>query len=177
MTSKERIVAKALDLLKAESHGIRYSEFVRRVNEALPEIPKNTIHGTLWNLEVQRPDDVYKPARGLYLHVSFKPSSAPEPVKVAPPATQKVKEEQFYEPFGDYLVNELEECTKAIAVGGNTFKDKWGTPDVIGIREPKKSDIIKFPTEIVSAEVKIDTAGLITAFGQACSYRLFRHKS
>ena len=46
---------------------------------------------------------------------------------------------------------------------------------MIGIREPKKSDIIKFPTEIVSAEVKIDSAGLITAFGQACAYRLFSH--
>ena len=29
----------------------------------------------------------------------------------------------------------------------------------------------------VAAEVKLDTAGLITAFGQACSYRLFSHKS
>ncbi len=176
MTSKERIIGKALELLQGAPHGIRYSEFVRQVNELLPDIPKNTIHGTLWNLEVQRPDEVYKPARGLYLHTSLKPSGTVEPAKPAAP-TPKVKEEQFYDPFADWLVNELEECTKAIAVGGNTFKDKWGTPDVIGIREPKKSDIIKFPTEIVSAEVKIDTAGLITAFGQACSYRLFSHKS
>ena len=48
---------------------------------------------------------------------------------------------------------------------------------MVGIREPKKSDIVKFPTEIVSAEVKIDPIGLITAFGQACAYRLFSHKS
>lgn len=173
MTSKERIIQKALELLKSAPHGIRYSEMVRQVNAAFPDIPTNTIHGTLWNIDVQRPDDVYKPARGLYLHASFTTTSA-EPVK---PTAPKVKEEQFYEPFADWLVNELEECTKAIAVGGSVFKDKWGTPDVIGIREPKKSDIIKFPTEIVSAEVKIDTTGLITAFGQACSYRLFSHKS
>ena len=32
---------------------------------------------------------------------------------------------------------------------------------------------MKFPTEIVSAKVKIDPVGLITAFGQACAYRLF----
>ena len=56
-------------------------------------------------------------------------------------------------------------------------RDKWGTPDVIGIREPRRSDIIKPPTEIVSAEIKLDVAGLITAFGQACSYKLFSHKS
>ncbi len=52
-----------------------------------------------------------------------------------------------------------------------------GYPDIIGVREPRKSDIVKFPTEIVSAEVKIEPAGLITAFGQACAYRLFSHKS
>jgi hypothetical protein len=33
------------------------------------------------------------------------------------------------------------------------------------------------PTEIVSAEIKLDANGLITAFGQACAYRLFSHKS
>jgi hypothetical protein len=38
----------------------------------------------------------------------------------------------------------LEECTKAIQLGGNTFKDKWGTPDVIGKRESRKSDKISF---------------------------------
>lgn len=29
----------------------------------------------------------------------------------------------------------------------------------------------------MSAEIKIDTRDLITAFGQACSYKLFSHKS
>ncbi len=62
-------------------------------------------------------------------------------------------------------------------MGGNVFRDKWGTPDVIGIREAKRSDIIKPPTEIVAAELKLDTGALITAFGQACSYKLFAHRS
>ena len=45
-------------------------------------------------------------------------------------------------------------------------------------RDSKGSrDIIKFPTEIISAEIKTDTSSLITAFGQACSYRLFSHRS
>jgi hypothetical protein len=48
--------------------------------------------------------------------------------------------------------------------GGSIFRDKWGTPDVVGIREPKRGDIVKFRTEIVSAEVKVESAGLITAF-------------
>jgi hypothetical protein len=86
-------------------------------------------------------------------------------------------EKDLYDPFAHWLVNELRECTKAIPLGGKIFRDKWGTPDVIGIRESKKSHIIQFPTEIISAEVKIDSKGLITAFGQACAYRIFSHKS
>ncbi len=62
-------------------------------------------------------------------------------------------------------------------MGGNRFRDKWGTPDVIGKRESKRSDILQAPTEIVSAEIKTDASQLVTAFGQACAYRLFSHKS
>lgn len=82
----------------------------------------------------------------------------------------------FYESFAQYLTDELEECTKAIPLGGNCFKDRWGTPDVVGILSPRPSDILKFSHEIVSAEVKTDPNALITAFGQACSYRLFSHR-
>ena len=176
MTSREQIIAKTLELLSTAPHGIRYSELVRLVHEALPHIPKNNVPGTLVNWVVKRPDQVFKPARGLWLHVKFREAAQPE-TKAVSPAKEKIIEKAFYEPFANWLVNELEECTKAIQVGGNAFKDKWGTPDVIGIREPKKSDIIKFPTEIISAEIKLDSAGLITAFGQACAYRLFSHKS
>jgi hypothetical protein len=177
MTNREQIIARALQLLDAKPHGVRYSELVRSVHEALPDIPVNTVHGTLWNLEVKLASKVFKPARGLYIHARYREAEQPEQPVVASPAKEKITEKAFYGPFASWLINELEECTKAIEVGGNAFKDKWGTPDVIGIREPKKSDIIKFPTEIISAEIKLDTAGLITAFGQACAYRLFSHKS
>lgn len=179
MTSKEQIVAKAIELLQEHPHGLRYTELHKAIRAALPDANPNTIGGTIWNLEVQLPAQVYKPARGMYIHTMFKEMGSPTgPPSVPPvPSKPKVKEEQFYEAFADWLIKELEECTKAVPVGGNLFKDKWGTPDVVGVREPKKSDIVKLPTEIVSAEVKIDSAGLITAFGQACAYRLFSHKS
>ncbi len=176
MTTKEQIAAKAIELLQEHPHGLRYSQLTEQIHAALPDVNVNTIGGTIWNLEVQVPADVSKPARGLYLHTRFR-EAAPEPLPRELLAIEKVREAQFYEPFADWLIKELEECTKAVAIGGAVFKDKWGTPDVVGIREPKKSDIIKFPTEIVSAEVKIDPVGLITAFGQACAYRLFSHKS
>ena len=102
-----------------------------------------------------------------------------EDEQIAKPKTTKkaeIKEEDFYPAFADWIVNELEEATKAISLGGNKFRDKWGTPDIIAIREAKRSDIIKPPTEIISAEIKLDVAGLITAFGQCCAYKLFSHK-
>ena len=114
----------------------------------------------------------------MYIHTKFKEAggSAGPPVATLPAGKAKIKEEQFYEPFADWLVNEMEECTKAIVLGGNRFRDKWGTPDVIGKRESKRSDIIQAPVEIVSAEIKPDVYQLVTAFGQACAYCLFSHK-
>ena len=176
-TSKEKITSKAIELLLKSSNGIQYSDLVRRIHEEFPGIPVNTIRGTVWNLDTRLPEQVYKPGRGLFRHTRFKEEEVSKEAPVPSPEIPHVSEEDFYQPFADWLVNELEECTKAIALGRNKFKDKWGTPDVIGIREPRKSDIIKPPTEVVSAEVKLDATNLITAFGQACSYKLFSHKS
>jgi hypothetical protein len=78
--------------------------------------------------------------------------------------------------FADYLVNDLEECTKAISLGGNRFQDRWGTPDVIGTYRVFGISHIQPPTEVISAEIKTDVNQLITSFGQACSYKLFSHK-
>lgn len=118
MTIKEQIIAKAIELLLKHPHGLRYSELLARIQQDLPAVPKNTIGGTIWNLEVQLPARVYKPARGMYIHTQYRePGTAPTPMPT-PPTVEKIKEERFYEPFADWLVKELEECTKAISVGG-----------------------------------------------------------
>ena len=88
----------------------------------------------------------------------------------------KIKEEDFYKLFADYLINDLEECTKAVALGGNRFQDRWGTPDVIGTYRILGIGHIQPPIEVISAEIKTDINQLITAFGQVCSYKLFSHK-
>ncbi len=176
-TRREKIILKAIEILKSNPSGVRYSDLVRKIHDEFPEIPVNTIHGAVWNLEIRVLKQVYKPTRGLFRHTKFKEEEISEKGPKLPLEIEKIKEEDFYEPFANWLVNELEECTKAIPLGGNKFKNKWGTPDVIGKREPRRSDIVKAPTEIVSAELKTDTKDLITAFGQACSYKLFSHKS
>jgi hypothetical protein len=71
----------------------------------------------------------------------------------------------------------MKECTKAIVLGGNWCKDKWATPDVVGTSEPRRGDMYQHLPEIVAAEIKLDMSQLVTAFGQACAYRLFAHKS
>jgi hypothetical protein len=175
-TRREKIISKAMEILKSSPEGIRYSALAKKIHEEFPEIPIKTIHGTIWNLEIRIPEEVYKPARGLFRHNEFREEEIIREEKLLS-EIERIKEEDFYEPFANWLVSELEECTQAIPLGGNRFRDKWGTPDVIGKREPRRSDIVKGPTEIVSAEIKADTKDLITAFGQACSYKLFSHKS
>ncbi|MBM4166658.1 MAG: hypothetical protein FJ218_07065 [Ignavibacteria bacterium] len=177
MTRREEIRNKAIEFLKSTSSGIRYSELVKKLQDEFQSFPVNTIQGSIWNLDTLFPERVYKPSRGYFRHTDFIKIEVHIEERTANKKISKIKEEEFYEPFAEWLVNELEECTKAIAIGGNKFKDKWGTPDVIGIREPRKSDIIKPPTEIISVEIKVDSSSLITAFGQACSYKLFSHKS
>lgn len=186
MGKRAQIGQKAIEIIKAHPEGIRYSELSRQIHEALPEMNVGTIGHTITDLELTFPELVYKPERGLYRHVSYKEEvneeGGEEGVVGIPGAPghdepAPIREEEFYRPFADWLVNEVEECTRAIPLGGNLFKDKWGTPDVIGKRESRMSDIVKMPTEIVSAEIKSDAKNLITAFGQACSYKLFSHKS
>ncbi|MFZ2147770.1 MAG: hypothetical protein WAV28_11175 [Sedimentisphaerales bacterium] len=180
-TRGEKIRLKSVEILKSSPNGLRYMELMRMVQDAFPDIPYKTIPASLWDLDIRLPNEVYKPARGLFRHIMFRDEEIKEIIiegeRKPPPKVEKINEEDFYKPFANWLVNEIEECTKAISLGGNKFKDKWGTPDVIGKREPLRSDIVKGPTEIVSAEIKSDTKDLITAFGQACSYKLFSHKS
>ncbi len=176
-TKKEEITSKAIEIVENNPDGIIRAELIREIREELPNILYRTIESTIWDLDLRMPDKVYKPTRGLFRHTTFRDMEISEIEREAPKEIERIKEENFYKPFADWLVSELEECTKAIPLGGNKFKDKWGTPDVIGKREQLKSDIITAPTEIVSAEIKADTKDLITAFGQACSYKLFSHKA
>ena len=89
----------------------------------------------------------------------------------------KIKEIDFYEPFAEWLKNDLDEVNTAISLGGAGLKSKWGTPDVVGIYKPLASNLIKFPIEIISAEIKIDPQAPVVAFGQAIAYRLFSTKT
>jgi hypothetical protein len=171
MTSiRKRVAEAAAEIIRTTPTGIRWADLHRAVAKKLNE-NSNTIHGSLYAFSRNLPEGFYKPDRGVY---AFGDALVAEPV-IAPPAN-KSREADYYQSFADWLVGDLEEATRAEPIGGNAAGGKWGTPDVIGLYEPRESDPVKFTKEVVAAEIKIDTNSLIVAFGQACAYKLFAHR-
>ena len=169
---RARIREEAVRIIKNHPEGIRYSDLQRQIHEVNSTFKINTIAGSIYDLDAHIAE-VEKPSRGLYRIAA----TGLYGDIVAPPLVTAATEEEFYSPFAHWLKNDVEDVTKAIPLGGNRFTDKWGTPDVIGKRDSRPSDIVKLPIEIVSAEIKTNTSQLITAFGQACAYCLFSHRS
>ncbi len=166
----QQVKSKVVEILKENPNGLYYMDLMRKTQEKLPKVQFNTIRRNFGIFLEQEPDKIYKPARGLY-----RLSSKEEAEETAEETPSAYKEEDFYEPFANYL-EEMDECTKALSLGGNYLGKKWGTPDVIGVYKPLQIDPIKFHPEIISAEVKINPSEPITAFGQAIAYRLFSSK-
>lgn len=174
-TSRKRVAEAAYGIIKASPAGIRWAELHRAVRLALPSENPNTVTGSLHHFQSHLPVDVVRPDRGVYAIKGSTQADAHLPV-VPSTVAAKLKESDFYQPFADWLENDLEEVTVAKPIGGNGAGGKWGTPDVIGLYAAKPSDPIKFTTEVLAVEIKIDTQSLIVAFGQACAYKLFAHR-
>lgn len=177
----QQIRALALDVVAGISGGIRYSELVEKIAVANPEMNRNTIHGSVWDLATRFPAKVVKPERGLFKPASG-PGTKPESVEAVEAVDGKneggpIRERDFYKPFAQFLMVDLDEATEAEALGGSGLKSKWGTPDVVGVYRPRAADWVKFPPEVIAAELKIEPGASIEAFGQAIAYRLFSAKS
>lgn len=71
-TKRELIETKAIELLKSAPQGFRTSQLLKALQENLPDIHPKTINGIVWLLDEKRPEEVYKPERGLFRHVSFR---------------------------------------------------------------------------------------------------------
>lgn len=170
-TIRKRVADAATAIIKRNPGGIRWADLHRAVARELNE-KQNTIHGSLYAFSLNLPAGFHKPERGVYV---YSPDGAVEPTELSPSPT-RYREEDFYEPFANWLKDEVEEATIAKAIGGNLFGGKWGTPDVMALYRPRKTDPIQFTEEVIAAEIKIDTSSLITAFGQACAYKLFAHR-
>lgn len=164
------IKALGREIVLKHPGGIRFKDIVAQIMARYPNAMRTTVEAQIANALVSAfPTEITKPSRGLYLPLSG--SLAAPPPLAATPATRS--EEEFYEPFADYLQNDLDEATAAVGLGGSAFKAKWGTPDVVGVYRPLTSDLVKFTPEIIAAEVKVEPSQPVVAFGQAIAYRLF----
>ncbi len=169
----------AKSIVASKPGGIRFSSLVNQISQQNPETPENTIHGNVWDLDKAFPNEIGKPSRGLFTLIGKKENdtvSVGSTEQVAPTGI-KVKEVDFYEPFAEWLKNDLDEVTEVASLGGAGLKSKWGTPDVVGTYKKLPGNVIEFPIEIVSAEIKIDPLAPVVAFGQAIAYRLFSTKT
>ena len=168
----ERIKNKAIELLHAYPGGLRYTELRNKIKESDVPFSSQTINYTIWNLDEAYPDEVYKPSKGLFRLVAFRDRPTASPATV-----HKIEDEAFYGPFADWLKHEIEDITAVISLGNCLFKDKWGTPKVIGKKEAQRGSLISGTIEIVAAEICADPNRLVEAFGQACVFKLFSHKT
>jgi hypothetical protein len=161
-TIQEKIINKALEILETKPEGLHYSDLHRAIQVALPEVVKNTIDGTIWRLD-KSTTNVAKPERGLFIltkyltpekqdEISKKKLFSETSVKEVIKRAGVPDETKFYQPFADYLVNDLEECTGALPLGGSKFGDKWGTPDVLGVYKFSEADPLRPATEIIVNE-------------------------
>jgi hypothetical protein len=176
----DQIIEVATAVLANEPQGIHTGVLIKKdIRSRIPDLKlgDQAIHMHLLDYARQPGANFYQPGRGIFRHTKFRDTEPTAVAQQPAPVIEKLGEPAFYQPFADWLVGDLEECTKAIPVGRNILGGKFGTPDVIGVRKPAVGDIIPAPIEVVCAEIKIAAAGLVTAFGQACSYTLFSHKS
>jgi hypothetical protein len=180
MSALDDITNLLLKKLDENVNGLRWTDLYSAIRIEYPNMKNGTIVGGIRSFYNKNTDSIYKPDKGLYKLLKYQnaaiqivQNNANPPLNVQSPS---VKEEDFYESFAAWLVNDQEECTRAKELGGNIFGGKWGTPDVIGVSKSLPTDIIEKDIEITSVEIKFAPNELITAFGQACSYKLFSHK-
>jgi hypothetical protein len=62
----QQIKSLARSIIAANPGGIRYSALVHKICQQNPETPKNTVHGSVWNLDALFPNEIAKPSRGLF---------------------------------------------------------------------------------------------------------------
>src|ERR1700737_4034584 len=132
------IPSMAKKIIAANPGGIRYTGLVESIHEQNPETPKNTVHGSVWNLDTIFPNEITKPSRGLFTPITKSGSGTVgvESTEQIAPTGIKIKESEFYVPFAEWLKNDLDEVTEVVSLGGAGLKSKWGTPDVVGIYKP-----------------------------------------
>ena len=100
MTSTEKAIQKAIELVDASPSGKRYSELVKEISSAFANIPVNTIHGSLHKFRTELPKTIYQPSRGLYRAVKYLEEGEKQEAETSKKLKkEKIREEDFYRPL------------------------------------------------------------------------------
>ena len=68
-----RINAKAFRLLEEHPDGLRWSELLFKIKASDHNFHPKTVNGCVWKLIQRFPDKVYKPLKGLFRLLKYKP--------------------------------------------------------------------------------------------------------
>jgi hypothetical protein len=66
-------------LLDQHPEGLRWSELLARIQESDPTFHPKTVNGCVWKLVEKRPDEVYKPSKGLFRLTKYRSAEGDAP--------------------------------------------------------------------------------------------------
>lgn len=69
-----RVFATALELLEQHPEGIRWVDLNAKIGASDPSLHPKTINGCVWKLVERYPEQVYKPDKGLFRLLKYKPA-------------------------------------------------------------------------------------------------------
>jgi len=73
-TTTARIYTTAFELLEQHPEGLRYSQLRSAIEASDRSFHPKTVNGCVWKLVERFPDRVYKPSKGLFRLVKYKPA-------------------------------------------------------------------------------------------------------
>lgn len=156
--------------------GIRHSELYAKIKRIYPSYKDKVIQSQI--------SDLPKLAeyRGKIEHEPYGPFRAKLSSYTKGAAKKQTKkslrEDAFYQPFAQYVEENLKECTSVKVLGGSILGRKWATPDIVGYFKVGSAESFSREPEILVGELKISNSynDFITAFGQAMAYTVYAHK-
>ena len=164
LTTKQ-VKDRGLLILAQADTGIRWTDWWKKISSESPDTSTNAIAGALRSLINEREGkEIVKISRGVYKFenneeqsAAYDPEQKPETSTPRDSAKDEtiVHEEFFYEPFAEWLKDELGEVIDAEALGGNILGGMWGTPDVLGVLKPINSTQLNLPLKSSQLKLKL----------------------
>jgi hypothetical protein len=72
-TITARIYATAFELLEQHPEGMRYAQLRSAIEASDRSLHPKTVNGCVWKMAERFPDRVYKPSKGLFRLLKYKP--------------------------------------------------------------------------------------------------------